>query len=263
MHAGWNVLVKVRLDRFSAVVLLQAVLGIFGFGLLIVFGLPQAQAYPYAVASAFVHTFYLVFLAKAYEAGDFGLAYPVLRGTAPLFTLFGSLLFIGDAISAGGLAGVALVIAGLLLLAFGQGQGQGKAIFYALTTAVMISGYTLLDGLGSRVASSPSQYAGLAFSLFGAAIVAYAAATRGPAFIGQLLPHWKIGVLGGGVSAIAYWIIIWCMSQAPIAMVAALRETSVLFGLLFSVFFLGERLTFLRVLGASLIVAGAVALRMT
>jgi drug/metabolite transporter (DMT)-like permease len=262
MHASWNVLVKLTLDRFSAVVLLQTVLGIFGAGLLLVYGLPPPAVYPYAIASGVVHTFYLVFLAKAYEAGDFSVAYPVLRGTAPLFTLGGSLLFVGDAVSAQGLAGVVVVILGLLALAFGKGRSQSKALGYALITAALISAYTLLDGLGSRVSGNPSQYAGLAFFIFGSAIFVTGIVFRGPQMVGTLLPHWKAGVLGGCVSAVAYWIIIWCMSQAPIAMVAALRETSVLFGLAMSSYFLGEKLTPLRILGCVLIVAGAATLRL-
>jgi drug/metabolite transporter (DMT)-like permease len=265
MHAGWNVLVKSKLDRFSAVFLLQAVLGVFGLGLMIVFGLPPAEAWPYALASAIVHTFYLIFLAKAYEAGDFAVTYPIARGSAPLFTLIGSLLFANDVISAREFAAILLLISGLVFLAMGKsasGVPQRKAVIYALLTAFTISCYTLLDGIGGRVSGNPSQYAGLAFFLFGLFITATAIGLRGFQILRDVAPHWKAGVGGGTVSAVAYWIIIWCMSQAPIAMVAALRETSVLFGLALSSLILKERLTPMRIAGGVLIVGGAALLQL-
>jgi drug/metabolite transporter (DMT)-like permease len=265
MHAGWNVVVKSKLDRFSAVFLLQAVLGLMGLAMLVVFGLPAATAWPYALASGIVHTFYLVFLAKAYESGDFSLAYPVARGSAPLFTLLGSFLFVDDTISLAAVAGIIVLIAGLICLGLGGGRKHathGEAVIYALLTAAMISAYTLLDGLGARAAGSPSQYAGLAFFIFGLFILVTAIALRGWRILTQVAPHWKTGVVGGSVSAAAYWIIIWCMTHAPIAMVAALRETSVFFGLAMSSYFLKEKLTVFRIIGGVLIVGGAVVLRL-
>jgi drug/metabolite transporter (DMT)-like permease len=265
MHAAWNVMVKMKLDRFSAVVLLQSVLGLVGLGLIMVFGLPPSPAYPYAFASAFVHTFYLIYLAKAYEAGDFSVTYPIARGTAPLFTLLGSLVFASDAFSALSLVGVLIVVAGLLVLAFGQKTTSAthrQAIVYALITAALISCYTLLDGLGARASGTPTQYAGLAFFLFGLSIFVTGVALRGPGLVMQIAPHWRAGVIGGGVSALAYWIIIWCMAHAPIAMVAALRETSVLFGLALSSYILKEKLSPMRIAGGALIVAGAIVLRL-
>jgi drug/metabolite transporter (DMT)-like permease len=265
LHASWNVLVKSKLDRFSAVFLLQAVLGVFGLGLMAVFGLPPKDAWIYAFASGVIHTFYLIFLARAYEAGDFALAYPIARGTAPMFTLIGSLLFVSDVISLGELLSVIVVIAGLVCLALGRNSSLSthrSAVVYALLTALMISCYTLLDGLGARASGNPSQYAGLAFFVFGLFITITAIALRGPRILAEVAPHWKASVAGGTVSAVAYWIIIWCMSKAPIAMVAALRETSVLFGLAMSAYILKERLTPWRIAGGLLIVAGAAMLRL-
>jgi drug/metabolite transporter (DMT)-like permease len=264
MHASWNVLVKMNLDRFSAVVLLQSVLGVTGLGIMLVFGLPPASAYPYAFASAFVHTFYLIYLAKAYEAGDFSVTYPIARGTAPLFTLLGTLVFASDAFNAMSLIGVLVVVSGLLVMGFSKKidtASHKQAVIYALITAALISCYTLLDGLGARASGSPTQYAGLAFFLFGISIFGTGITLRGPGLVAQIAPHWKAGVIGGGISAVAYWIIIWCMANAPIAMVAALRETSVLFGLAMSSYILREKLTAARIAGGVLIVAGAMALR--
>jgi drug/metabolite transporter (DMT)-like permease len=265
MHASWNVLVKLNLDRFLAVFLLQAVLGVFGLGLILVYGLPPQSGWGYALASGVVHTFYLYFLAKAYELGDFAMAYPIARGSAPLFTLVGSLMFAGDVITVGELLALLVVIAGLLCLALGRNSiaaTHKQAVVYALLTALMISFYTVLDGLGARASGNPTQYAGLAFFIFGLFITVTAIVMRGPVVLKQVAPHWMVGIGGGTVSAVAYWIIIWAMTQAPIAMVSALRETSVLFGLALSAWILKERLTGLRIFGGLLIVAGAVALRL-
>jgi drug/metabolite transporter (DMT)-like permease len=266
LHAGWNVLVKFKLDRFSAVCLLQSVLGLMGLAMMAFYGLPPVAAVPYALASAFVHTFYLIFLARAYEAGDFGVAYPIARGSAPLFTLLGATAIGADALKPGALIGIFVLICGLMVLAFFGSRANPaqnrKALLYALATAAMISCYTLLDGLGSRAAGNATEYAGFAFFLFGLSIFVTGVALRGWTLVHQLLPHWKSGVAGGLVSGVAYWIIIWCMTQAPIAMVAALRETSVLFGLCMSAYVLKERLTVTRILGGVLIVGGAVAIRL-
>jgi drug/metabolite transporter (DMT)-like permease len=264
MHAAWNVVVKMNLDRFSAVVLLQSALGVTGLGIIMVYGLPPASAYPYAFASAFVHTFYLIYLAKAYEAGDFSVTYPIARGAAPLFTLLGSLVFTSDAFNGFSLIGVLILVTGLLVLAFGQKTNtatQRRAIMYALITAALISCYTLIDGLGARASAAPTQYAGLAFFMFGLSIFVTGIVLRGPSLVLQIAPHWKAGVVGGVISALAYWIIIWCMAHAPIAIVAALRETSVLFGLAFSSYILKEKLSAMRIGGGALIVAGAMVLR--
>ncbi len=265
MHAGWNVLVRLKLDPFASVFLLQGVLGLFGLGMMLVFGLPAKAAWPYVLASGIVHTFYLIFLAKAYEAGDFSLTYPILRGSAPLFTLIGSFFFVGDAVKPLAVVGILVLIAGLLVLAFGKNSVAAthrRAIVFALFTACTISCYTLLDGLGARAAGNPSQYAGFAFFTFGLFIAVTAVALRGFKILYEIAPYWKSGLGGGIVSAVAYWIIIWCMSQAPIAMVAALRETSVLFGIVMSSYFLKERLTALRIAGGVLIVVGAALLRL-
>ncbi len=265
LHASWNVLVKSKLDRFSAVFLLQAVLGIVGLAIMAVFGLPPGHAWVFALASGIVHTFYLFFLAKAYEAGDFALAYPIARGSAPIFTLVGSFMFAGDIISTAEVVALLVIIAGLVSLALGPNSNLAthrQAVIYAILTAFMISSYTLLDGLGARASGNPTQYAGLAFFIFGLFITFAAIALRGPRILLEVAPHWKSGVSGGVVSAFAYWIIIWCMARAPIAMVAALRETSVLFGLAMSAYILKERITPMRIAGGLLIVAGAAMLRL-
>ena len=135
-------------------------------------------------------------------------------------------------------------------------------LFFALGTSGFIAAYTLVDGFGSRLSGSASAYAGVLFVLDAFFMIAVALLTRGPQAFAQILPSWKSGTAGALLSAGAYWIVIWAMSLAPIAAVAALRETSILFVMLMSAVFLKEKVTGFRLLGATLIVIGAVALRL-
>ena len=132
----------------------------------------------------------------------------------------------------------------------------------ALATSGFIAAYTIVDGLGGRASGSSSAYAGLVFVLDGLFMTVVGVATRGFGIFRVVLPFWKSGFAGAALSAGAYWIVIWAMTMAHIAAVAALRETSILFVMIMSMTVLKEKVTGLRVAGAALIVAGAVALRL-
>jgi drug/metabolite transporter (DMT)-like permease len=136
-------------------------------------------------------------------------------------------------------------------------------LLFALGTSGFIAAYTIVDGFGARLSGSASAYAGMLFVLDAVFMIAVALLTRGPRAFLQILPSWKSGSAGALLSAGAYWIVIWAMSLAPIAAVAALRETSILFVMLMSAAFLNEKVKGLRLLGAVLIVLGAVALRVS
>jgi drug/metabolite transporter (DMT)-like permease len=136
-------------------------------------------------------------------------------------------------------------------------------LFFALGTSGFIAAYTIVDGFGARLSGSASAYAGMLFLLDALFMIAVALLTRGPKAFAQILPSWKSGTLGAALSAGAYWIVIWAMSLAPIAAVAALRETSILFVMLMSAVVLKEKVTGFRLLGAAFIVVGAVALRLS
>lgn len=265
MHAAWNVLVKLKLDRFLSLFLIQTIMGLMGIAMFIAFPHPSLASLPYAVTSGLLHLGYNIFLARSYRTGDLSQVYPIARGAAPLLTLLVTWLVAHEQVGLGGAAGVIILVAGIWVISFGGGKTvklDGQTLFFALGTSVFIAAYTVVDGLGGRVSGEPSSYTAMVFILDSLFLNAYALATRGPSVYGQVLPWWRTGLAGAALSAAAYWIAIWAMSHAHIAAVAALRETSILFVIAMSARVLKEAITRHRVAGAALIVAGAILLRL-
>lgn len=265
LHAAWNVIVKSNADRLVSLTVLQSLMGVMGLGLLLWFGFPQQAAWPYALTSGVLHTGYNLFLVRAYRSADLAQIYPVARGTAPLLTLLASQLFTQDVMGLWSVLGILVLVIGLLTTGLGgkkQLNGDAHAMKYALGTACFIAAYTIVDGLGARASGNAFGYSGVLF-LFDAAFLLIAGyVRRGPKFGHSLLPHWKMGLAGAFASGTAYALVIWAMTAAPIASVAALRETSIIFVLLMSARVLKETLTLQRVAGGALIVLGAMLLRL-
>jgi drug/metabolite transporter (DMT)-like permease len=264
LHAFWNVLVKFKLDRFLAMFLLQTLMGLMGLIILMVFAFPSVSSWPYAAVSGVLHTLYNLFLARSYRTGELGLVYPVARGTAPLLTLGATTLFAHDSISIMAFVGIVVLVAGIWLIAISPSLAakvDRTTITFALGTSVFIGLYTIIDGLGGRISGSASGYTGLVFVLDGAFMFVTGLYLRGGRIVGDVMPYWRSGIAGALASGSAYWIVIYAMSIAPIALVAALRETSILFAIAMSAKFLKEPLTWQRVGGGVLVVAGAMALR--
>ena len=264
LHAAWNVQVKLNMDRFLGLFLIQTGMGFFGIAMLAVTGLPNTTGMVYGLVSGFLHTGYNLFLARSYKTGDLSLVYPLARGGAPFLTLLGTALLTHDVPTTVATAGIVVLLIGLLLAGLSglrRASVDGHTLFFAGGTAVFIAVYTVVDGLGGRVSGDPIAYAGFVFVLDGLFLFATGLVLRGPAILGQVLPHWKKGLFGAAASSLAYAIVIWAMAQAPIATVAALRETSIIFALVMSARLLKETLTAQRVLGALLIAAGAILLR--
>lgn len=265
MHAGWNVLVKLKLDRFLSLFLIQTLMGLMGLAMLAIFAWPSAASLPYAIASGVLHTGYNIFLARSYRTGDLSQVYPIARGTAPLLTLITTWLVAHEAIGIATSLGIGVLVAGIWLTGLVGKRGlklDGMTLFFALGTSVFIAAYTVVDGLGARASGSASGYAALVFLLDAVFLVFAGIYMRGPGIVRQVAPYWKSGIAGAALSATAYWIVIWAMTLAPIAAVAALRETSILFVMLMSIRVLKETVTMPRAAGALLIVAGAVILRL-
>jgi uncharacterized membrane protein len=264
LHAAWNVQVRMHADQLVSLSTLTCAMAVMGIIMLLVFGLPRQESWIYALASGLLHTGYNLFLVRAYRAADLSLVYPIARGGAPLLTMLASLVFLQDGVHSGLVIAILLLVAGLVLAGWPAGSRPNpdpQALFYAMGTAGFIAIYSLTDGLGARASGEPFAYAGLLFVLDGVFLLVAASVMRGVAFTRSLLPHWRQGVLGGGASGAAYAIVMWAMTKAPIASIAALRETSIIFVLLMSSQLLRERLTIWRVGGALLIMLGAILLR--
>ena len=266
MHATWNALLKARLDRFASISLMSFGMGLVAAPLLPFVAAPAGVTWVWLLLSLAFHTGYKYYLTRAYETGDLALAYPLARGTAPLLTTLGGALLLAEIPGAVAIAGIVLLCGGVFLMSMRGGgalDALGKrATFYALLTSVFIAGYTLADGSGARSAETAISYAVWLFLLEGFWSLAFCIALRGPQVVRVMLPEWKIGLVGGFLSAVAYGIAMWAMTKAPIAAVAALRETSILFAMVISATMLGEKITRSRAVAALLIVGGVAALRL-
>ncbi len=265
MHAGWNALVKVGQDRLLAITVIAAGGMVLTAPLLPFLDIPLTGAWPPLLLSVVLHVGYNLFLIRAYASGDLGQVYPIARGGAPLLVSVASALLLGEILKPLAMVGLLVLSGGIMMMAFGGGRTTLKldrrAVAYALGTSVFIASYTVTDGIGSRLNGSPHGYAAWLFFLDGLAMLAIARMRRGAAMLSGLRPFWREGLAGGAMSLAAYWIVIWAMTRAPIPLVAALRETSVLFGALIAVVVLRERLTFWRSAAGLVIVTGIVLAR--
>jgi drug/metabolite transporter (DMT)-like permease len=265
-HAGWNTLLKFRLEPVAATALVAAASGVMAVPAVLVTGLPAPASWPYLLGSVALHVAYYLTLAEAYRGGDLGQIYPIARGTAPLMTAGLASVWMHEALGVFGWAGVTALAAGILLLTFKGGRAlkiDARSVGFALLTSVTITVYTLVDGLGARQSGAPFAYTAWLFLLSGGAMAGHGILCGGARSFGpSLLANWPLALGGAGLSTAAYAIAIWAMTVAPIALVAALRETGVLFAALFSTLILREPIMPARIVAALLVLAGAVLLRL-
>jgi drug/metabolite transporter (DMT)-like permease len=259
-HAGWNAAIKIGSDTLSATALIAVGAGIFGVALLPFVGFPLAAAWPWVVASVVIHLFYFIGLSEGYRVGDLGQVYPLARGTAPLMTATLSVPLVGEALGPLGWGGILALAGGVFLLSARGGRALARldahATGFALFTAITICAYSLVDGIGARLASSANAYTACLFIGNGIVLAAYAVVRLRAKVFAAMAPYWVTGLAGGGLQFVSYGIAIWAMTVAPIAIVAALRETSVLFGAALAVVFLKEPLRPIRIAAALMIVSG-------
>jgi drug/metabolite transporter (DMT)-like permease len=265
-HAGWNAAVKRGLDPVVATVLISVGAAVVALVALPFTGLPLSPSWPWVIASILIHVVYFAALAESYVAGDMGLVYPLARGSAPLMTAAAATMLVDEWLGLVGWIGIAVLATGVLLLSL-RGSGDlarlnRRAIGFALLTAVSIVAYTVVDGIGARRAGNAHAYTAAIFAGIGVGMALYLPVRRGPEVLTLLARHWRMGMAGGALQVTSYGIAIWAMTVAPIALVAALREASVLFGSILAVVFLKEPLLPPRVVAALLIVGGLVIIRL-
>jgi drug/metabolite transporter (DMT)-like permease len=265
MHAAWNATIKVRLDRFASISLMTVGMGIVALPALPLVALPGGVGWLLIAASVALHIGYRLFLVKAYETGDLAQTYPLARGAAPLLTTLGGIALIREIPAGLAILGILLLSAGTLLMSMRGGNGltvERRAIGFAFITSLFVAGYTLTDGMGARSTDGAASYAAWLFAADAMVTGALMLFIRGSGIVSTMLPEWRTGLVTGALAAGAYWIAVWAMTQAPIASVAALRETSILFAMAISVFSLGEAVTRWRIAAALLIVCGIIALKL-
>jgi drug/metabolite transporter (DMT)-like permease len=265
-HAGWNAAIKRGLDPLATTVVISVGAALVAAAMLPLVGLPAAASWPWCAASVLIHLFYFAALIESYRAGDLGQVYPIARGSAPLMTAAATTVFVGERLGILGWFGIILLVAGVLLLSLRGGRDLArldrKAVGFALFTAVTICAYSVVDGVGARLAGSANAYTVALFVGIAPVMVIYALARRGAAATLAIGRHWGLGLAGGTLQLGSYGIAIWAMTVAPIAIVAALRETSVLFGAAIAVIFLKEPLRASRIVAAVMIIAGLALIRL-
>lgn len=265
-HAGWNALIKVGLDPLSTTTLISVGSGIVALAFAPLVGMPASAAWPWLLASVVIHLVYFASLIESYRTGDLGQVYPIARGSAPLMTAAATTIFIGETLGAIGWTGIVALVAGVLLLSARGGRELAeidrRAIGFALFTALTICAYSVVDGIGARLSENPNAYSVWLFMGIAVVIVPYALYRDGRDVISAMRRFWLRGFAGGALQVLSYGIAIWAMTAAPIAIVATLRETSVLFGAAIAVIVLKEPLRPVRVGAACLIVCGLILIRL-
>lgn len=260
LHASWNAIVKLGGNKLLTTILVTGWAALLSAVLLPWLPLPAAASWPWLAASTLLQTGYYVLVARAYHVADMSLSYPLMRGCAPLLVAVAGSLLLQEQLPASGWAGIALVSTGIVCMASG---GNRRALPLPLLIAVVIATYTLVDAQGARLSGHALSYTLWLFLLSGLALPAWALCVRRAALLAYLRGNWLRGLVGGAGTTASYAIALWAMTLAPVAIIAALRETSILFALLISALLLKERISRRRILAAVLIVAGVVALRIS
>jgi drug/metabolite transporter (DMT)-like permease len=264
-HAGWNALIKIGLDPLSTTTLISVGSGLVASVFLPFVGAPAWAAWPWLAASVAIHLVYFASLIESYRTGDLGQVYPIARGSAPLMTAAAMATFVGERLSPVGWTGILVLVAGVLLLSARGGREPMKfdrrAVTFAGFTALTICAYSVVDGIGARLSTNPNAYSVWLFVGIAIVMVPYALYRGGRDVVPAMRRYWRRGFAGGALQVLSYGIAIWAMTVAPIAIVATLRETSVLFGAAIAVVVLKEPLRAVRVVAASLIVCGLILIR--
>lgn len=260
-HASWNALAHHITDKLVGFTLISGGGTLIGLALAVFAPLPAAGAWPYLIASALLHVAYYALLMTSFKLGDFGQAYPIARGTAPLVVTLLAAVFAGEVPGGWQAAGVAVSSAGLTGLALWGLRGSGhrpdwRALGAALATGVSIAAYTVVDGLGVRASGSSLGYIAWLMVLEGLAVPAYAAYRWRGELVERLRPFAWRGLLGAALSVLAYGLVLWAQTRADMAPISALRESSIIVGAAIGAVFFKERFGAPRMVAAGVVVSG-------
>ncbi len=262
LHAIWNAIVKSAGDKFLTTIMVTAAAAGISSVLLPFLTAPVRASWPYAAGSALLQIVYFLLVARTYEVADMSQTYPLMRGTAPLLVALVTVFRVGESLSTIAWIGVIGISVGIFSMALGSRLNHRKGIYLAFLNAFVIAGYTLVDGSGVRRSGSPAAYTLWVFLLTGLPFAIWAAARKRAAFVPYVARHWRIGIVGGVGTTASYGLALWAMTIAPVAVVAALRETSILFATLIAGLLLKEHIGTKRMIAAVIIASSAVILRL-
>ena len=260
LHASWNALLKGSADKQIDTIAFSIGSALLALAVAVWLPAPARESWPWLAASAAVHILYFAFLANAYHWGDLSYAYPIMRGGGPVIVALAGAAVFGEVLPLMPTIGVALVCAGII--AFAAGRAHPRATAFAIGNAVVIAAYTLIDAKGARASGSPVAYALWFFVANGIALYACAGVRRGAALPRHLASDWPRILTGAALTTGSYGVALWAMTRAPVAVVAVLRETAVIFGAFIAHFVLKEKLTRRRLVATGAVMLGLVALRL-
>jgi drug/metabolite transporter (DMT)-like permease len=264
LHASWNALVKSSTDKQLDTITVTSGAGLLGLAGALVLPAPAPAAWPWIAASAVVHIAYFWTLSGAYRHGDLSVTYPIMRGGGPAIVALVSGLVFREVLTAPQTVGVLLVCAGILAFATHPTHDATMlrhALGFALANAVIVAAYTVIDAQGVRRSGAPLSYTLWFFTVNGAVLFTLGTLLRGRALPAYLAGNWRRALLGGTCTVGSYSVALWAMTQAPVALVAVLRETSVLFAAGIGALVLGEPVTRRRLLASATVLAGLIVLR--
>jgi drug/metabolite transporter (DMT)-like permease len=264
IHAFWNAAIKSSEDKLASMTGLVLGHAPFAALALLFAPLPSLAAWPYVVSGALLHLGYQLFLQESYRHGDLTHVYPLSRGTAPLLTAILSVLFLGEQLSPLAWAGILAIAIGLMSLVLvrrADGIWDTRSAATALVTGAFTAGYSIVDGTGARVAGTALGFYAV-LSLLNAALMLGLMQWRRPALLRAVARgSWRRPLMAGGASFTAFALVVWAFTQAPIALVAAVRETSVIFALLIGVVFLKEKLNLVKLFATAVTASGTMLVR--
>jgi drug/metabolite transporter (DMT)-like permease len=260
LHAGWNALLKGSADKQLDTVAFSIGSALLALAVAAWLPAPARDSWPWLAASAVVHIVYFVFLANAYHWGDLSYAYPIMRGGGPVIVALAGTALFGEVLPPLPMLGVLLVCAGII--AFAAGKADPRATLFAVGNALVIAAYTVIDAKGARASGNPVAYALWFFVANGVTLYAFAGARRGAALPRYLAANWLRIFVGAALTTGSYGVALWAMTRAPVAIVAVLRETAVIFGAFIAHFWLREKLTRRRLVATGAVMLGLVALKL-
>jgi drug/metabolite transporter (DMT)-like permease len=262
LHAGWNALVKSGGSPWFRMGLVMGSGSIFTAPFLPLLPLPSAEIWPLLLLSTGVHQIYFCGVCLGYRVGDLSHVYPVQRGIAPVLVAIGAYVFVGEKLNIQGMAGVGLICLAILSLAIHTGKraANGRALWFALMTGTCIATYSVIDGMA--VHGNPNVYSYILWLIFlgGLPFGTLAIVLAWKKDWVEIRKHLAKGTLGGVFTSVAYGLVIWAMSLAPITYVSALRETSVIVAAWIGSRLLGEPFGGRRILAASMVAGGVIVL---
>ena len=264
LHAGWNAIIKLGVSKPQSMLVLSIGHAALSLPVALTFGPPQGAIWFWVLGSGMIHVAYQLFLGFAYEQGDISRVYPIARGAAPLIVLCFSGLILSERLSGFEIVGVLVLGAGILLMARGVfSNGESRRLLpFAFGSAIATAGYSIVDGLGAREMGNAVAYVAWVMIASGVLFIPAVVWLTGPTVLQVPRRAWAPGVLAAAMSLLAYGIVVWAMTQAPIALVTALRESSIFFAVLIGWLFLGDRIDRPKIGAAALIVAGALLTRL-